>query len=59
MGIPRVASRTLHPAPPESYTIFMTGYNFRCLYCQNWAIAHYPDSGGMINLEAVAYFFYS
>lgn len=49
MGIPLVASRTLHPAPPKSYTIFMTGCNFRCLYCQNWTIAHYPDSRGKVD----------
>jgi pyruvate formate lyase activating enzyme len=35
----------LHPAPPESYTVFMAGCNFRCLHCQNWDIAHYPDTG--------------
>ncbi len=45
MGKPRVASATLHPAPPESYTIFTQGCNFKCLNCQNWKIAHYPDSG--------------
>lgn len=49
IGLPQVASRTLHPAPPESYTIFMGGCNFRCLYCQNWDIAHFPDSGGQID----------
>jgi len=42
LGLPRVASRTLHPAPPQSYTIFMAGCNFKCLHCQNWTIAHYP-----------------
>ena len=42
LGLPEVASRTLHPAPPESYTIFMAGCNFKCLHCQNWSIAHYP-----------------
>jgi pyruvate formate lyase activating enzyme len=46
VGIPQVAARSLHPAPPESYTVFMSGCNFRCLQCQNWEIAHYPDSGG-------------
>ena len=39
-GIPIVASKTLHPAPPKSFTIFMEGCNFRCLNCQNWDIAH-------------------
>jgi len=40
---PKVASATLHPAPPQSYTIFMAGCNFRCLNCQNWGIAHFPE----------------
>jgi len=39
---PKIASTTLHPAPPQSYTVFMAGCNFRCLNCQNWSIAHYP-----------------
>ncbi len=40
---PKVASTTLHPAPPQSYTVFMAGCNFRCLNCQNWEIAHFPE----------------
>jgi len=44
VGTPKVASRTLHPAPPESYTIFMAGCNFKCLHCQNWSISQYPDN---------------
>lgn len=40
MGPPQVASCTLHPAPPESYTVFMAGCNFACLHCQNYDIAH-------------------
>ncbi|MFX0083205.1 MAG: radical SAM protein [Candidatus Hodarchaeota archaeon] len=40
---PIVASCQLHPAPPQSYTIFLAGCNFRCLNCQNFSIAHYPD----------------
>lgn len=42
MGIPEVASCQLHPAPPQSFTIFTAGCNFKCLNCQNWEIAHYP-----------------
>lgn len=42
---PSVASATLHPAPPESYTVFMAGCNFKCLNCQNWSISQYPDNG--------------
>ena len=44
VGAPEVASRTLHPAPPESYTIFTAGCNFKCLHCQNWTISQYPDN---------------
>lgn len=51
VGMPQVASRMLHPAPPESYTIFMAGCNFRCLHCQNWDIAHFPDTGARMDGE--------
>ena len=34
MTLPAVASAALHPAPPESYTVFMAGCNFKCLNCQ-------------------------
>jgi pyruvate formate lyase activating enzyme len=43
--VPTVASATLHPAPPESYTVFMAGCNYKCLNCQNWTISQYPDNG--------------
>ncbi len=47
LGLPHVAHACLHPAPPSSYTIFMAGCNFRCLFCQNWRIAnHAAHSGG-------------
>ena len=45
MTLPVVASATLHPAPPESYTVFMAGCNYKCLNCQNWTISQYPDNG--------------
>lgn len=45
MTRPVVASATLHPAPPESYTVFMAGCNYRCLNCQNWTISQFPDNG--------------
>jgi pyruvate formate lyase activating enzyme len=44
IGIPEVAAAMLHPAPPASYTVFLAGCNFKCLNCQNWEIAHYPDT---------------
>lgn len=43
--MPTIASANLHPAPPESYTVFMAGCNYKCLNCQNWTIAQYPDNG--------------
>jgi len=43
--LPTVASATLHPAPPESYTVFIGGCNYKCLNCQNWTISQYPDNG--------------
>ncbi len=45
MTLPAVASVTLHPAPPESCTVFMAGCNYKCLNCQNWTIAQLPDNG--------------
>lgn len=48
MGIPEVASCQLHPAPPASYTVFTAGCNFKCLNCQNWSIAHYPNNNRRI-----------
>ena len=41
--LPAVASATLHPAPPSSYTVFLAGCNFKCLNCQNWSISCHPD----------------
>jgi pyruvate formate lyase activating enzyme len=45
VGVPEVASAQLHPAPPESYTVFMAGCNYKCVGCQNWTISQYPDNG--------------
>ncbi len=42
--MPTVASATLHAAPPESYTVFVAGCNFKCLNCQNWTISQHPDN---------------
>jgi pyruvate formate lyase activating enzyme len=56
--LPAVASATLHPAPPSSYTVFLAGCNFKCLNCQNWSISCYPDidSGarGCVDPDALA-----
>ena len=42
--VPTIASAALHPAPPESYTVFVAGCNYKCLNCQNWTISQYPDN---------------
>ncbi|MBP1450062.1 MAG: pyruvate formate lyase-activating protein, partial [Thermoproteus sp.] len=46
---PRVASFFHHlgeeaPLVPSG-TIFFSGCNFRCAYCQNWDISQFPESG--------------
>jgi pyruvate formate lyase activating enzyme len=46
--LPGIASAMIHPAPPESYTIFMAGCNYKCLNCQNWSISQYPDNKSKI-----------
>jgi pyruvate formate lyase activating enzyme len=43
--LPEVASAMLHPAPPESYTVFLSGCNYRCLGCQNWTLSGHPLNG--------------
>ncbi len=37
-----------------SYTIFFTGCNFRCVYCQNHDISYYPSRGRCIKPEQLA-----
>ncbi|MEM1634232.1 MAG: radical SAM protein [Nanopusillaceae archaeon] len=32
-----------------SGTIFFTGCNFKCVYCQNWTISQYPNNGISVN----------
>ena len=49
INTPIVASCQLHPAPPQSFTIFLAGCNFRCLNCQNFSIAHYPDQSDVLS----------
>lgn len=49
VGKPRIASEFIHmgeeaPLVP-SHTIFFTGCNFECIYCQNYDISQYPESG--------------
>lgn len=55
---PRIASHFVHlgeePWITPSYTVFFTGCNLRCVYCQNWDISQYPESGEYIEPEKLA-----
>lgn len=42
------------PELVPSHTIFFTGCNFTCVYCQNWEISQFPQSGVSILPEEVA-----
>ncbi len=48
-GVSRYASEFLHtgeePELTPSHTIFLTGCNLRCIYCQNWEISTSPQMG--------------
>jgi len=50
---PKIASEFMHmgeeaPIVP-SHTVFFTGCNFECIYCQNFDISQFPESGIEIN----------
>lgn len=54
----RIASEFLHmgeeaPLVP-SHTVFFTGCNFECIYCQNSDISQFPESGIEISEENMA-----
>lgn len=42
--------------PPiiPSGTIFFSGCNFQCIYCQNWDISQFPERGYRLTAEEVA-----
>ncbi|AAL64017.1 pyruvate formate-lyase activating enzyme homolog [Pyrobaculum aerophilum str. IM2] len=55
---PRVASFFHHlgeeaPLVPSG-TVFFSGCNFRCVYCQNWDISQFSESGIEVTAEALA-----
>ena len=54
--LPEVASSQLHPAPPASFDAFMTGCNFRCLFCQNWLISTYPANSAAMERGVEGYY---
>lgn len=55
---PKIASEFIHvgeeaPLVP-SHTIFFTGCNFECIYCQNFDISQFPESGLEIDEKTLA-----
>lgn len=55
---PKIASQFVHtgeeaPFVP-SHTIFFTGCNFGCIYCQNFDISQFPEAGMAITEEKLA-----
>jgi pyruvate formate lyase activating enzyme len=54
--IPEVAASQLHPAEPASFDAFLTGCNFRCLYCQNWTISMATHSVNDVNRDIEGYY---
>ena len=55
---PRVASFFHHlgeeaPLVPSG-TVFFSGCNFRCVYCQNWDISQHPEAGVETTPQALA-----
>jgi len=60
-GTPRVASAFIHmgeePPITPSGTIFFSGCNFRCVFCQNWDISQEPDSGRPVDAPYLASLF--
>lgn len=51
-AVSRYSAEFLHqgeePELVPSHTIFFTGCNFTCVYCQNWQISQAPESGAPI-----------
>lgn len=54
----RVSSDFLHFGEEEmlvpSHTVFFSGCNFLCVFCQNWDISQYPENGIYIEPEKLA-----
>lgn len=54
----RYSSEFLHwgeePELVPSHTIFFSGCTFSCVYCQNWEISAYPDSGRIADAKELA-----
>ncbi len=57
-AVPKVATYFHHlgeeaPLVPSG-TVFFTGCNFRCVYCQNWDISQHPDNGVDVDARKLA-----
>jgi len=54
----RIASEFMHHGEESvlvpSYTIFFNGCTFKCVFCQNWDISQYPDSGVEVSPQTLA-----
>ena len=58
---PRVASAFVHmgeeaPITPSG-TVFFSGCNFKCVFCQNWDISQFPGSGEPVGPEELCRLF--
>lgn len=55
---PRISSLFLHfgeePDLIPSHTVFFSGCNFSCVFCQNYDISQYPSSGQYVRPEVLA-----
>jgi len=55
---PRISSEFIHFGEEyelvPSYTIFFTGCNFHCVFCQNWDISQKPEGGVEITPQVTA-----
>lgn len=55
---PRISSHFVHmgeePELIPSYTIFFTGCNLSCVYCQNWDISQRPETGIRVKPKKMA-----
>lgn len=58
VGKARVSSHFMHYGEEKqiipSFTIFFSGCNFNCVYCQNWRISQHPRRGKIISPERMA-----
>jgi len=54
----RIASEFMHHGEESvlvpSYTIFFNGCTFKCVFCQNWDISQFPDSGVEVSPQTLA-----